>query len=109
MTTTKQRWGGLVFGLALAGSVIAGVSSCGAVSGQPQNDDLQNVSPSYPNWVGLYLNIDGYPNVVIQCIMGTAFATTQRLNTPSAAFLVPTLNAFCATQEGKQATQDGQP
>lgn len=109
MTTVKQRWGGLVFGLTLAGGVITGVSSCGAISGQPQNDDLQNVSPSYPNWVGLYMNIDGYPNVVIECIQGTAFATTQRQNSSSAAFLVPTLNAFCATQIGKQATQNGQP
>lgn len=86
---------------------LSGVSACGA--GHPQLNDLQNVNPSYPNYAGLYMNVDNFPNIVMLCINGAGFATTTRDNSASAAFLVPEWDKFCAAQIGKQATQGGQP
>jgi hypothetical protein len=86
---------------------LATVSACGA--GTPQSDDLQNVSPSYPDYARLVINVDGYPNIVMLCVHGQGFMTTQRVNSPSAAEPVDSWNSFCQQQEGKQATQNGQP
>jgi hypothetical protein len=103
----KPKWlasgASLVIG-GLATALI--ISACG--SGNPQLDDLQNVSPSYPNWVGLYLNVDNHPNIVEMCINGVGFATTTR-DAAGAITRIPEWDAFCATQEGKKATQNGQP
>jgi hypothetical protein len=86
---------------------LSGVSACG--SGNPQLDDLQNVSPSYPNYAANYMNVSGFPNITMLCINGAGFATTTRDNSASAAFLVPEWDAFCKQQIGRQATQGGQP
>ena len=103
----KQRWGGFVFGVALAGGILAGVAACG--SGNPQLDDLQNVPPSYPNYASTFINVSGFPNITMLCIDGAGFATTTRDNSAAAAQLIPEWDAFCKAQEGKQATQGGQP
>lgn len=87
-------------------ATVALVSACGA--GTPQSDDLQNLPPSYPNYAALYINVDGYPNIVELCINGAGFATTQRPDM-GAVTRVEAWDAFCAKQAGKQATQDGQP
>lgn len=104
---SKNVWratGSMIVGAAMT---LASVSACG--SGHPQNDDLKNVPPSYPNYAELVINVDGYPNVMMLCVHGAGIATTQRPNSNAAAFLVPEWDAFCKTQEGKQATQNGQP
>lgn len=82
------------------------VSACG--SGQPQGDDLQNVNPSYPNYAAIYMDVDGFPNIVEECVNGAGFALTTR-DAAGAITRVPEWDAFCSTQEGKQATQNGQP
>lgn len=95
-------------GAAVAGAIVctALVSACG--SGNPQADDLQNVPPSYPNYAAIYMNVDGFPNVVELCVNGIGFATTTR-EAAGAIMRVPEWDAFCAKQVGKQATQNGQP
>jgi len=75
-------WSGITMAVA-TGALVAG---CG--SGSPQLDDLNNVNPSYPN--------------------GAGFATTTR-DAAGAIMLVPEWDKFCASQIGKQATQNGQP
>lgn len=95
-------WSGITMAIA-TGALVAG---CG--SGQPQLDDLNNVPPSYPNYVMTGLNVDGFPNVTMICINGAGFATTTR-DAAGAITLVPEWDKFCASQEGKQATQNGQP
>jgi hypothetical protein len=96
-------WAGVASTGIAAAAIIAGCAS-----GNPVADDLQNVSPSYPNYVGLYLNVDGHPNIVEICINGVGFATTTR-EAAGAITRIPEWDAFCQTQEGKQATQNGQP
>jgi hypothetical protein len=86
----------------MTGSV---VSACG--SGQPQSDDLQNISPLYPDQAHLYINVDGYPNVVVLCLFGAAIATTQRPNSNAAAFLFPAGDKYCATQIGSKFSETG--
>lgn len=87
-------------------AVMALVSSCG--SGAPQSDDLQNVNPSYPNYAAIYMDVDGFPNIVEECIQGAGFALTTR-EAAGAITRVPEWDSFCATQAGKKATQNGQP
>jgi hypothetical protein len=87
-------------------AAVAVVSACG--SGQPQLDDLQNLPPSYPNYAMTAINADGFPNITMLCINGAGFATTTR-DAAGAMVLVPEWDAFCKAQEGKQATQNGQP
>jgi hypothetical protein len=102
----KKKLGAISSGFVGAAAMLVMVVACG--SGTPQNDDLQNVPPSYPNYAALYINVDGYPNVVELCINGIGVMTTQRSGL-AAAQHIPEWDAFCKTQEGKRATQDGQP
>jgi hypothetical protein len=94
----------------MAGAVAAAalVSACGASGGAPQVDDLNNVPPSYPAYAAIYMDVDGFPNVVMECIQGAGFALTTR-DAAGAITRVPEWDAFCARQAGKQATQGGQP
>jgi hypothetical protein len=98
--------------LSWTGAVSACIASTALIvscaSGNPVADDLQNVPPSYPNWVGLYLNVDGHPNIVEICVNGVGFATTTR-DAAGAITRIPEWDAFCQTQIGKRATQNGQP
>lgn len=98
--TRNKRLTALGIGVVATAGIIAGCAS-------PQYDDLQNVNPSYPNYVALYINLAGHPNIAKVCIDGVAFATTTR--DYNAIMRVPQWDAFCATQIGKQATVNGQP
>jgi len=84
--------------------IIATVLLVAGCSGTPQNDDLNNINPNYPNYAALYINVDGHPNIMMLCIQGVGIMTTTR-EYGSAAQLVPQWNAFCETQIGKKATQ----
>jgi hypothetical protein len=99
----KGLIGGLLAGAALTATLL---TSCG--NGTPQLDDLQNVPPSYPNYVANLINVSGFPNVTMLCYDGAGFATTTR-DAAGAVTLVPEWSAFCEKQIGKQATQGGQP
>lgn len=80
--------------------------SCG--SGTPQLDDLKNSPPVYPNFSSTVVNVDNFPNISVLCYHGAGFATTTR-DAAGALILVPEWDKFCQAQEGKQATQNGQP
>jgi hypothetical protein len=92
----------------IGGSVAALVfiSACG--SGSPQLDDLNNSPSVYPNFSSTILNVSGMPNIGMICYDGAGFATTTR-DAAGAVQLVPEWDKFCASQIGKQATQNGQP
>lgn len=99
---------------ASAGAAVAGVivtlslvSACG--SGSPQTDDLKNIPDVYPNYAVTVLSPDNFPNYVMSCFKGVGVMLTTRDNSAAAAQLVPAWNSFCQSQEGKQASQDGQP
>jgi hypothetical protein len=99
VTKTKRNVGIGAVVVATAG-VIAGCAS-------PQLNDLRNSPSLYPNYAVTYINVSGFPNVTELCINGVAFATTTRDYT--SILRIPQWDAFCATQIGKQATQNGQP
>jgi hypothetical protein len=87
-------------------ATVATVSACGA--GTPQLDDLKGAHPVYPNYNVIIVSPDGYPNVDMTCYQGAGFALTTR-DAAGAITREPEWDAFCKTQEGKQATQNGQP
>ena len=98
LTRTKLAICAIVAGIV---AIVMVLTSC---SGTPQNDDLNNLNPQYPNYAALYINVDGHPNIVMLCVQGVGIMTTTR-QYGSAAQLVPQWNAFCETQIGKKATQ----
>lgn len=100
--------------LAAIGAIATGaitaiaIGACSAFGGgQPQNNDLLNVPSIYPDSASLYMNVDGYPNVVLLCIRGGAIATTQRPNSNAAAFPFPEADAYCKAQEGSNFSRTG--
>lgn len=99
------RAGAIVTGIGSAIATLAMVTSCGA--GNPSTDDLKGVSPSYPNYAAVFMNVDGFPNIAMVCIQGVGFETNSRQY--NSVTEVPEWNAFCEKQIGKQATQNGQP
>lgn len=107
MKMTTSRWRASGASLA-AGAILTGVlvSACGA--GTPQLDDLKGAKPVYPNYNVIVVSPDGYPNVDMTCYDGAGFALTTR-DAAGAITREPEWDAFCKTQEGKQATQNGQP
>jgi len=91
-------------GGAIAGSVL--IAACGA--GSPQLDDLKNTPPVYPNYAVTVISPDNFPNYVMSCYRGVGFALTSR-DAAGAITRVPEWDQFCSQQNGKQATQNGQP
>lgn len=67
---------------------------------QNQNKDLKGVSFIQPDSVQGYKNVDGYPNLVIMCVKGVAFASTQR-DAQAAMQRVPELDRTCPGYAGK--------
>ncbi len=76
--------------------------------GNPTTNDLKNSPDVYPNFSSTILNVDGFPNITMICYRGAGFATTTR-DAAGAITLVPEWDKFCTSQDGKAATQDGQP
>jgi hypothetical protein len=93
--------------IASAGIAAAAIVA-GCASGTPQLDDLNNSPNVYPNYSSTILNVDNMPNIGMICYDGAGFATTTR-DAAGAIRLVPEWDKFCASQEGKKATQHGQP
>lgn len=92
----------------LGGFALGAILLAACSAGSPQLDDLQNSPSIYPNYSSTLLNASGFPNVAILCFQGAGFATTTR-EAAGALTLVPEWDQFCKAQEGKQATQHGQP
>lgn len=70
-------------------------SSCeGSLTGGGGFKDLEGVSPQDPTDVRLYNNVNGYPNIVITCTDGVAWATTTREGF-AAMQRVPELDVTC--------------
>jgi PBP1b-binding outer membrane lipoprotein LpoB len=88
-----------------AGAAISAAVIIGGCSNQL--DDLKGVNPNYPNYAAVYIEPDGFPNIVETCVNGQGFALTTRDYT--AIIRMPEWDTFCAKQIGKQATVNGQP
>jgi len=88
MRITRKKAAGL--GLALL--TAAGLAAC-----SPQLKDQGSVAQANPDYIVTYLNVDGFPNPTVMCIMGAGFITTSR--DLSAVQAVPKWDAFCATQQ----------
>lgn len=85
MKFTKRSLG-IVGSFAITAAVVAGCAS-------PQFDDLKSVSPIYPDYAKVIMNVDGFPNISLVCYDGVAMATTTR-NMDSTQFQ-PAWNAIC--------------
>jgi len=84
------------------------IVSCGASSGTPQFDDLQNVPILYPDSAQAYMDLDGMPNIVRECIGGVGFALTTR--TGAGAWReIPEWAGYCKSQEGSNFSRTGHP
>lgn len=99
-----MRWiSGPFIGAVLFVALIVGIgslASCGETSwtGGGGFKDLEGISPQDPTDVRLYNNADGYPNIVILCTDGVAWATTTR-DAQAAIQRVPELDPTCTGYE----------
>ena len=67
-----------------------------AVGCSHQLDDQGDVAQANADYEITYLNVDGFPNITVVCIMGVGFVTISRNYnslTPE-----PKWDSFCATQ-----------
>jgi hypothetical protein len=62
---------------AIAALVLVMGASCDDLQ-QQQTRDLEGVPVQEPDKIEMYVNIDGHPNIVAQCINGVGFVTTTR-------------------------------
>jgi len=83
----RRTWAGVATVVVTA----AAVAAC-----SPQLKDQGDVAQANPDYIVTYLNVDGFPNPTVMCIMGVGFVTTSR--DYSALQPVPKWDAFCATQ-----------
>lgn len=77
--------------LAIVGVTLVALTVGGC--GNEQTKDVTGVQPQKPDHIYQFVNIDKYPNIVVLCIKGVAFATTTRDQSAAAAFRVPELDA----------------
>lgn len=106
---------------AIAAGAVGGtgvIASCGASNapasgGCNQNCDLNNQSIVYPDWYKIVMNVDGQPTAGLSCYAGVGWITTSRDQSAASLQLLPSLNAFCATQIGSRysitGNQDDEP
>jgi hypothetical protein len=65
--------------------------------GNEKTKDVTGVTAQKPDKIAQYENVDQYPNVVVLCIHGVAFATTTR-EAAGAILRVPELDKpFCGS------------
>lgn len=68
----------------------------------PQYDDLKNVSPVYPDYAVVIMNVDGFPNITLICYDGKAEITTTRDYT--AITYSPQFNDICQAHKRNDIT-----
>ncbi len=61
--------------IVIAGTLLVTIGLAGCPQ---QQRDLEDVPAQEPDSASLYMNNDGYPNVSVICIDGTAWVTTTR-------------------------------
>lgn len=81
-------------GLMSAALLLAGCGSTNSFTGGGGWKDLEGVTPQDPTNVRLYNNVNGFPNIVLLCTDGVAFATTTR-EAAGAIMRIPELDATC--------------
>ena len=91
----RNRTKGII-GTAAAAVVIA-ASSIAAGGCSNQFSDQGGIAQANPDYILTYLNVDGFPNPTVMCVMGVGFVTTSRDYTSLQE--VPQWNGFCATQK----------
>lgn len=77
-----------------AAGVVATAAAVAACS--PQLKDQGDVAQANPDYIVTYLNVDGFPNPTVICIMGVGFVTISREY--NSLTPVPKWDAFCETQ-----------
>ena len=92
------------YGLAVLLATVLVIVAAGCSTGPQQLRDLEKVPAQDPQKAELYNNLDQYPNIVLLCTHGVAFATTTRDYLP--IMRVPELDkSWCQSQSDGAALQ----
>lgn len=85
-----------------AALTLALLTGCGS------NDkrDVEGVKSMDPDYIEVYNNTDGRPNVVLLCLRGVGFASTTREY--AALMPIEDWNEFCKTKMKSRSVQDDQ-